>query len=80
MTDWFTSQEQPEQVGKHTDRYQISASTGCIYAGNDIQMPGCQKNVDDIIEAVATGREIDGYRVTLADLQQCAANVIRAIL
>ena len=80
MTDWFTSQEQPEQVGKHTDRYPISASTGCIYAGNDIQMPGCQENVDDIIKAVKTGKEIDGYRVTLADLQQCAANVIRAIL
>lgn len=80
MTDWFTSQEQPEQVGKHTDRYPISASTGCVYAGNDIQMPGCQKNVEDIIEAVTTGREIDGYRVTLADLQQCAATVIRAAL
>ena len=80
MTDWFTSQEQPEQVGEHTDRYPISASTGCVYAGNDIQMPGCQKNVDDIVKAVTTGRKIDGYRVTLADLQQCAANVIRAAL
>ena len=67
-------------MGKHTDRYPISASTGCIYAGNDIQMPGCQENVDDIIKAVKTGKEIDGYRVTLADLQQCAAHVIRVIL
>jgi beta-glucosidase len=42
-------------------------------------MPGCQKNVDDIIEAVTTGREIDGYTITLADLQHCAANLIRVI-
>lgn len=40
-------------------------------------MPGCQKNVDDIVEAVKTGKEIDGYKITKADLQFNAANVIR---
>ncbi len=80
MTDWFTSQEQPSLTGDRKAKYPISASTGCIYAGNDIQMPGCQKNVDDIIEAVKSGREIDGCRITLADLQYNAANVIRAVL
>ncbi|SDG02341.1 glycoside hydrolase family 3 protein [Marvinbryantia formatexigens] len=79
MTDWFTSQEQPALTGEAKVKYPISASTGCIYAGNDIQMPGCQKNVDDITEAVKSGREIDGYSVTLADLQYNAANVIRAV-
>lgn len=78
MSDWFTSQDQSESIGNVKTRYPISASTGCVFAGNDVQMPGCQKNVDDIIEAVRTGEEIDGYRVSLADLQQCAANVIRA--
>lgn len=77
MSDWFTSQDQSESIGNVKTRYPISASTGCIFAGNDIQMPGCQKNVDDIISAVQTGEEIDGYRISLADLQQCAANVIR---
>lgn len=80
MTDWFTSQEQPALTGDAKVKYPISASTGCIFAGNDIQMPGCQKNVDDIIKAVKTGREIDGYRITLADLQYNAANVIRIAL
>lgn len=78
MTDWFTSQDVPEIVGT-SDAYPIASSAGCIYAGNDLQMPGCQKNVDDIIEAVSGEKEVDGYRVTLADLQFCAANVIRAI-
>ncbi len=79
MTDWFTSQEMPQITGGHPAAYPISASTGCIYAGNDIQMPGCKKNVDDIVEAVKSGKELDGYRITLADLQFNAANVIRAV-
>ena len=79
MTDWFTSQNVPMITGKFKPIYPISASTGCIYAGNDIQMPGCQKNVDDIVEAVTTGKEIDGYKITKADLQYNAANVIRVV-
>lgn len=79
MTDWFTSQDMPMLTGKFKPIYPISASTGCIYAGNDMQMPGCKKNVDDIIEAVKSGKEIDGYTITKADLQYNAANVIRVV-
>nr|ABI94089.1 beta-glucosidase [uncultured bacterium] len=79
MTDWFTSQEQPGFMGV-SDKYPISASTGCVYAGNDVQMPGCQKNVDDLVEAVKTGKTIDGFEISVADLQFCAANVIRVAL
>ncbi|MBD5489587.1 MAG: beta-glucosidase [Lachnospiraceae bacterium] len=79
MTDWFTSQNVPAITGKYEARYPISASTGCIFAGNDMQMPGCQKNYDDILEAVTTGKEIDGYKITKADLQFCAANVIKVV-
>jgi beta-glucosidase len=79
MTDWFTSQDKPMFTGKFGSHYPISSSVGCIHAGNDIQMPGCQKNVDDIVEAVKTGKEMDGYTITLADLQYCAANIIRVI-
>ena len=80
MTDWFTSQNHSMLTSKFTPIYPISASTGCIYAGNDMQMPGCQKNVDDIVEAVNTGKEIDGYTITLADLQYNAANMIRVAI
>lgn len=79
MTDWFTSQDQTAMIGNVHTRYPISASTGCIFSGNDIQMPGCKKNMDDIVDAVHMGREIDGYHITLADLQQCAANIIRTV-
>lgn len=78
MTDWFTSQDVPAFTGAPS-KYTISSSAGCIVAGNDVQMPGCQKNVDDIVEAVKTASPVDGYTVTLADLQFCAANVLRVI-
>ena len=80
MTDWFTSQNMPMLTGKFTPKYPISASTGCIYAGNDIQMPGCQKNVDDIVDAVTLKKEIDGFGISKADLQFNAANMLRIVL
>ena len=80
MSDWFTSQNAPDMTGNSDVVYPISASTGCVFAGNDLQMPGCQKNVNDLIEAVKSGKEIDGYKITLADMQFCAANVIMTTL
>ena len=80
MTDWFTSQDMPMLTGGGKPVYPISASTGCIYAGNDVQMPGCQKNADDIVKAVRTGEPLDGYKITLADLQFNAANMLRVAI
>ena len=80
MTDWYTSQDVPDITGGQNAIYPISASTGCVKAGNDIQMPGCQKNAYDLINAVTSGEPLDGYTITLEDLQHCAARVIRTAL
>lgn len=80
MTDWFTSQNNSGMSSKYKPIYPISASTGCIFAGNDLQMPGCQKNIDDIIQALETGKELDGYKITLADLQFCTYNFLKVVL
>lgn len=80
MTDWFTSQHIPGLTGKYKAIYPISASTGCIYAGNDLQMPGCQKNIDDIVNAVQSGKELDGYKITLGDLQFCTYNFLKVLV
>lgn len=73
MTDWFTSQD-TSFLGSKSDKYPWSSSVLCIKAGNDIQMPGCQQNVDDIIEAV------NNNEITLGDLQFCAANILKIIV
>lgn len=78
MTDWFTTQDVPMMTGE-SSHYPISASTGCIYAGNDLQMPGCRKNVEDIVKAVLQKQETDGYAITKADLQFNTANILRVI-
>ncbi len=70
MTDWFTSQE-TELNDFRNAVYPISSSVECIRSGNDWQMPGCKKNVTDIIDAVADGS------LPKADLQFCTSNIIR---
>lgn len=79
MTDWFTSQDAPQLTGENPGVYPISASSGCIAAGNDVQMPGCAENADDIVRAVESGTPVDGYSVTLAQLQHCCRNLLCVI-
>ena len=72
MTDWYTSQDMSALGMKsESGKYSYSDSVQCIKAGNDLQMPGCKKNVDDIIEAVKKGNGI-----TKADLQFCTKHIL----
>ena len=76
MTDWYTSQDTTEMgMVSPSEKYSHSSSVQCIKAGNDLQMPGCQQNVDDIVEAVNEGKEI-----TKADLQRCAKHILSVAL
>lgn len=70
MTDWYTSQEFTF-AGVRTHKYPCSSSPMCISAGNDWQMPGCEKNVTDIIDAVNNGS------LPVGDLQFCTCNILR---
>ena len=72
MTDWYTSQDTSAMgMVSPTGKYTHSSSVQCIKAGNDLQMPGCQQNIDDIVEAVNNGNEI-----TKADLQFCTKHIL----
>ena len=42
-------------------------------------MPGCRENMEDMIHAVESGEEKDGYKITLEDLQFCARNVLHIV-
>lgn len=76
MTDWFSSYEDVEFLGYDESKlkYPPAFSRLCVYAGCDMQMPGCKKNAQDIVTAVNNGR------LTLADVQQAAINVVRLII
>lgn len=71
MTDWFTSQAVYGLSDPSKAKYPHSSSVECIRSGNDWQMPGCKKNVTDIIDAVNDGS------LPKADLQWCTCNIIR---
>ena len=57
MTDWCTTMEISHLFGRLNPHYDISSSKECINAGNDLQMPGCKENEDDIIEGIEKGEE-----------------------
>lgn len=70
MTDWGATAGfgKPENV-----KYDCATSEGCIAAGNDLIMPGSQRDVDAIVSAVENGT------LPLANLQACAANLLQVM-
>ncbi len=50
------------------------SASGCIRAGNDLIMPGTPGDLEDLRAALADGS------VSLEDLRQCAARILRAAL
>lgn len=71
MTDWFTSNfKVSSAMAKPNPKYPCASSPLCIYAGNDVQMPGSEGNIEDIITAVKDGSLKLGY------LQRCAAKLL----
>ena len=76
MTDWGTTgggDINPD----YNKKYGFSSATGCIRAGNDLIMPGSQKDVDDIIYGVEHSEE---NLLTLGELRDCAKRIISTIL
>lgn len=75
MTDWFTSNMKVSgAMAKPNPKYPCASSPLCIYAGNDVQMPGSEGNIEDIITAVKDGSLKLGY------LQRCAAKLLEVDL
>ena len=75
MTDWFTSNAKVSgALAKPNPKYSCSSSPLCVYAGNDVQMPGSEGNIEDIITAVKDGSLKLGY------LQRCAAKLLEVDL
>ena len=71
MTDWSaTGHEGVDSGGPF--KYGYSDATACIKAGNDLIMPGNQKDVESILGAV-------GNELSLDELRSCAGRVVKAV-
>lgn len=75
MTDWGTTEDTRKIFGFGELKYTYSSPEGCIRAGNDLQMPGCRKNIDALIRAVREEKTL-----TEAELQQCAYRILKIVL
>lgn len=78
MTDWGTtgSDHHPKESWKYGD----SCASGCIKAGNDLTMPGSDRDVEDILNALGKKEGEVPYPLTLGELQACARRMIALIL
>ncbi len=76
MTDWFTTQDMTALFGRSDkeNKYGISSASMCIYAGNDLIMPGSDSDIDGIIDGVKSGK------LQLGDLQACAKRVLNLVM
>ena len=75
MTDWGTTGQ--DINGKH--KYGSSNAAACIRAGNDLIMPGSQRDVDEIVRSVGADVGTVEYPIALADLQACAMRILSVL-
>ena len=78
MTDWGTT-GRGDLSPSDSLKYGCSDAAGCIFAGNDLIMPGSQEDVDDIVAAVS-GERTAHYHVTRKKLEESAARILAVIL
>ncbi|MCC8141653.1 MAG: glycoside hydrolase family 3 C-terminal domain-containing protein [Lachnospiraceae bacterium] len=79
MTDWGTTGSIEMEPGK-TFKYACSNAAGCIKAGNELTMPGCEEDVNEIIRSVGAKEGDVPYPLTLGELQCSAKRLLNSIL
>ena len=77
MTDWYAVGNMMSAEGR-TNKHPAGLAAGCIYAGNDITMPGMQEDFDNMLSAIDNKEA--GYPITRAELQVTAKRVLNTIL
>ncbi|WP_408072615.1 glycoside hydrolase family 3 protein [Butyrivibrio sp. JL13D10] len=68
MTDWGTTGN--DWSSKEEHKYGESSAAECVRCGNDLTMPGSQKDIDNILD----------NGVTRAELQACARRILKCVL
>ncbi len=77
MTDWGTTGTIEMNPGE-TFKYGSSSAAGCVKAGNELTMPGSQKDIDDILSAI--NNPDHAYSLTVGDLQACVKRILTIVM
>ncbi len=80
MTDWGTTGGSSGPGGTPDVKYGDSYASGCVKAGNDLTMPGSDKDVNDILNALGKKPGEVPYPLTLAELQASARRMLALIM
>ena len=80
MTDWSTTGDEVMDAPGEKKKYGDSFASGCVKAGNDLTMPGCRRDVQDILNALDRREGEVPYPPTLGELQACAKRIIALIM
>ena len=78
MTDWGTTGH--SYAEEEDFKYGSSFASGCVKAGNDLTMPGSDRDVNDILNALGKGPGEVPYPLTLGELQACAKRIIAMVM
>lgn len=78
MSDWMTTCRMGE-VFRVSEKYGKASAAHCIYAGNDLIMPGTKEDIEEILDSYYGRNEEKGV-VTLRNLQECALHVLRTVI
>lgn len=78
MTDWYAVGNMLSLASTRKNKHENGLASGCIYAGNDLIMPGMKDDYEDIMQAI-DNREAK-YPLTKAELQTTAKRVLKLIL
>ena len=66
--------------GSADSKYGDSFASGCIKAGNDLTMPGSEKDVNDILNALGKKPGDVPYPLTLGELQAAAKRILNLVM
>lgn len=78
MTDWYAVGDMLSMASARKNKHECSWASGCIYAGNDLIMPGMKENYEDIMSAIENMEA--RYPITKAELQTTAKRVLKLML
>lgn len=79
MTDWGTTAEAKPDLEGRLPVYGCSDAVLCIKAGNDLIMPGSQKDFDEILSAAEAAGGENKIPLTRAELSACAVRILETI-
>ena len=79
MTDWGTTGSIGMEPGRQF-KYGHANAAGCVWAGNDLNMPGSKEDVEEIMGSVGAKEGEAVYPLTRADLQACAKRVLSVVM